>query len=384
MNSNYGYFHGKFLDLVGWVIKKNNQWHNLTRESQWFIVSVVMVIFVALFMVWGISILYRAHEYRTTPRYPIVYGFDLYGIDKDKIVEAKEEVMKVKDKILYIPRKIEHLYRVNHEYVNIRQDPTTDSEIKGNVIKDAIIPVEIISDDKLWAYSDEYKGWMYLPSLLSIPDEDVVGYNFMVKNGDSEVITDLTIYNGTHLKINDHTYIPMDEIEWAIIPGTKMQIKQMRERMVENRELSRKVAVRNQDLSDIRNQSYMNRDEIYSLLAGTDLEEITDAVLEIEDEYGINPLYTISISAHESAWGSSYLSQYKNNLFGIGAPVANPGAAYSFASKSDCVRYWGKMIKENYIDKGLTTTEAINTKYAEDQGWSDKVDSMMYNLRDKL
>jgi beta-N-acetylglucosaminidase len=128
---------------------------------------------------------------------------------------------------------------------------------------------------------------------------------------------------------------------------------------------------------DLTTPTNLTSDEIESLLAGTALAGIGDAIVEVEERYGINALFTISLAMLESGHGESYLARNRNNLFGICAYDSNVDAASSFASKSDCVRYWGKLIHDEYFAYGRTNLESINAIYASSGSWAYKVRNLM-------
>lgn len=74
--------------------------------------------------------------------------------------------------------------------------------------------------------------------------------------------------------------------------------------------------------------------------------------VDIENKYGINAVFASAHAAIESAWGTSYLSMTKNNLFGIAAFDTNPNDAYSFASISACFDYYGQFLLHSYLTPG--------------------------------
>jgi flagellum-specific peptidoglycan hydrolase FlgJ len=93
-------------------------------------------------------------------------------------------------------------------------------------------------------------------------------------------------------------------------------------------------------------------------LAGNDLEK---AVLEIEEEYGINAYFTIAVMKLESGNGNSKIAKNKNNLFGLNS--SNGTGYLRFKTKVDSVKKFGQLISKNYIGKGYTTIEKIGRKY---------------------
>ncbi|MFF2089629.1 glucosaminidase domain-containing protein [Paenibacillus sp. NPDC058174] len=96
-------------------------------------------------------------------------------------------------------------------------------------------------------------------------------------------------------------------------------------------------------------------------LAGQNLEQ---AILKIEEEYGINAYFTIAVMKLESGNGKSKLAKNKNNLFGLNATGSNPhNRAFTFETKGDSVLKFGQLLSKNYVNKGYTTVEKIARKY---------------------
>jgi flagellum-specific peptidoglycan hydrolase FlgJ len=111
-------------------------------------------------------------------------------------------------------------------------------------------------------------------------------------------------------------------------------------------------------------------------LAGHGLEE---TILEVEEQYGINALFTIAVMKLESGNGSSRLAKSKNNLFGLNAITGDKNnRAFSFESKGDSVRKFGQLLSKNYVGKGYTTVEKIARKYCPaNSNWSGLVKNIM-------
>jgi beta-N-acetylglucosaminidase len=118
-------------------------------------------------------------------------------------------------------------------------------------------------------------------------------------------------------------------------------------------------------------------------LAGHGLEQ---AIIEMEEEYGINAYFTIAVMKLESANGNSSLSKNKNNLFGLNAIDGDKNnKAFSFKTKVDSVRKFGQLISNNYLGKGYTTIEKVSKKYCSaNSKWSSLVISIMNNDYRKL
>lgn len=121
----------------------------------------------------------------------------------------------------------------------------------------------------------------------------------------------------------------------------------------------------------------------------------------IEQQYNINGMFVAAVGIHESAWGTSKISQNKHNLFGYGAYDSNPyNGAYSFTDYSECIDLIARVFVKYYINPAGTkiydgngasgkyysgsTLSAINKKYASDSNWANSVYKYMQYLYGKI
>ena len=121
----------------------------------------------------------------------------------------------------------------------------------------------------------------------------------------------------------------------------------------------------------------------------------------IEKQYNINGLFVASVAIHESGWGTSKISQQKKNLFGYGAYDSSPyNSAYTFSDYSESIDLLARVFVKYYLNpKGTEiyggekatgsyyngpTLTGVNTKYATDKNWANKVYETMKYLYNKL
>lgn len=113
-----------------------------------------------------------------------------------------------------------------------------------------------------------------------------------------------------------------------------------------------------------------------------------------QNTYGINALIMTGVAANESAWGSSSISQSKNNLFGLNAVDSSPGtSASTYASVDECIRQFADgWMSRGYLyggdwrySGGYLGNKAggINVRYASDPYWGEKAANHIWAL-DKL
>lgn len=79
-------------------------------------------------------------------------------------------------------------------------------------------------------------------------------------------------------------------------------------------------------------------------------------------KYGVDPALLAAISAHETGNGTSSAAKNKFNVGGMMRTDGN--GLMTFGSLEEGVDKMASNLKRNYIDKGLTTIEQIQKKYA--------------------
>lgn len=131
------------------------------------------------------------------------------------------------------------------------------------------------------------------------------------------------------------------------------------------------------------------------ILKGTGLQGTESAYIDAEKTYGLNALFIMAISVHESGWGSSWLSQNKNNVTGYQAYPGREREARYFESKYDCIMRTAKLLAEEYLNPNGKyyngySIESVNIKYCVDgngsvmYSWSDGLKRLMKDFSTKL
>ena len=145
------------------------------------------------------------------------------------------------------------------------------------------------------------------------------------------------------------------------------------------------------DLRKPTNYTAEELNKVYSLMniQGSRLSGKGEVFKEAEKRYQVNALYLMAHSALESAWGRSQIAKDKNNFFGIAAYDTTPyDSAKSFDNVDKGILGAAKWIRENYIDEGRThlgnKSSGMNTLYASDPYWGEKIASIMMTINSKL
>jgi len=141
--------------------------------------------------------------------------------------------------------------------------------------------------------------------------------------------------------------------------------------------VSRSLFIR-RPISIVNSKSNLHINDLKTLLSGTKLEGIEEAILKAERDYNINSFFILAVARLESGNGTSQIAREKNNLFGLNAIDKDPyNKAYNYNTKSESVDSFTNIIKKYYVNKGLNTIEQINTIYSSSDKWSNKINNIM-------
>jgi hypothetical protein len=92
-------------------------------------------------------------------------------------------------------------------------------------------------------------------------------------------------------------------------------------------------------------------------------------------DYGLDPYLAVSIVNLETGckWGCSRLVKQCNNIGGLKGKPSCSGAYMKYNSLEEGIYGYLNIIYKYYWLEGLTTAELMNSKYAEDPLWAQKV-----------
>jgi len=112
------------------------------------------------------------------------------------------------------------------------------------------------------------------------------------------------------------------------------------------------------------------------------------ALEDVETVYNINGLLLLSIAGEESSWGSYGPAKNRCNFWGVGRMTGYPSSNGRAIFPSTYRGFWetGRLIRENYMNCGLTSLYGIGTKYCPDtaENWADAVSSNFGTYRDSI
>lgn len=121
----------------------------------------------------------------------------------------------------------------------------------------------------------------------------------------------------------------------------------------------------------------------------------------MDKKYNINGLFLASIAIHESGWGTSQIAMDKHNLFGYGSYDSTPyESSFEFSDYSESIETVAKSLVKYYLNPPGTkiydgelasgsyfngpSVKGVNTRYASDQEWHNKVYKYMELLYNRL
>ena len=133
------------------------------------------------------------------------------------------------------------------------------------------------------------------------------------------------------------------------------------------------------DPSDVSRVSGLEADDYKYLTAGTWWEGNEQALMDLENNYGINAMFAMSVSTLESYFGQSDRAKSRNNYYGL-------ELSKSWDSLYSNTQTWGRIVREYYVNQGRISTSGISTKYCppNSEYWAEFNRSNMYKLYNEL
>lgn len=141
--------------------------------------------------------------------------------------------------------------------------------------------------------------------------------------------------------------------------------------------------------TDLRMPSNLNAIEYDTMLQGTNLYGLGEALEQAEKNYNVNGLYLMGLACLESGYGSSSYAINRNNLVGWGAYDNDPDNASYFKSKNDCILFVAQKLQQNYLTENGAYFEGYSAKsvdihYCTDKLHANKIINIINNLKLKL
>ena len=315
-----------------------------------------------------------------------------------KLVNEERDIEFITERINdnQIPKgeeKIEQKGVLGKKQVKALQQFENDKFISEDLIESVTVkePVKEIIHVGTSEFLDKFKVHigeeMFLMEKTDLKKED---------NDSSESITTINRYlnfevlevseNWTKVKYKENEgYLPNEKLtSESITPKIKEKnrIARIKDSLKKDMDLTEPTGL---TLSDYKTMLGYNKSDKNSIFADN-----VEYFYNAEQKYGVNGIFIAAVGIHESGWGTSYLAKEKKNLFGYKAYDRDPiNSAQDFESYEDAINTVAQALSKNYLTPSGSfyygkTMEAVNTKYASDSGWHEKVYSYMEYLYDKL
>lgn len=145
--------------------------------------------------------------------------------------------------------------------------------------------------------------------------------------------------------------------------------------------------VSNEEKEEIKVWDNLTMDELTSKLNKnlySTLSNTGSYFASYTEKTGLDPYLAISIVNLETGckWGCSYLARECNNIGGIkGKPSCNGSSYKKYDTLEEGINGYLDLIYYGYYSVGLDTAEKMNTKYAEDKKWAEKVNRYYEEIR---
>ena len=182
-------------------------------------------------------------------------------------------------------------------------------------------------------------------------------------------------------------YMKVDEIKKELQEETKESIEGQKEEKIEEQvEKKEEVVVKEEPKVEEKQIVYDGKtvDEIAEQLNKSLNSTIAGKGYLIASksiEIGVDPYMATAIILHETGckWNCSSLVKNCNN---VGGQKGSGCGSYSYFESLDVgIEAFINNLYKNYIAQGLTTLEAINTKYAASQTWSVQVNNYIESIK---
>ncbi|MFC4601240.1 glucosaminidase domain-containing protein [Cohnella hongkongensis] len=276
---------------------------------------------------------------------------------------AMQEIAKNPDQEVHIASPVQprtQLYEVTAYYLNVRVNGYSKSKIKTVVEKGTRL--EIVSRTAEGWLRIKGGGYVHGDYAKPVSEEREAAAAAEVTASQTE------------------TALQTETASQAEPPAADMQAAAWAE--------EEKPPAPGQPTSKVETESGLTEEDIALIFKGTELagHGLEETILEVEEKYGINALFTIAVMKLESGNGSSRLAKSKNNLFGLNATGPDPHRkAFAFETKGDSVKKFGQLLADKYVGKGYTTIEKIGTKYCPaNSKWPSLVKNIMKRDYKKL
>ena len=223
-------------------------------------------------------------------------------------------------------------------------------------------------------------------SLLFLTSTSIINYPTPTFAARQLIDVDLYEFKNYRNILSDRD-LKLKELEIQKQRGLELEQERLRQEELERQRLAEIEANRvvTYNPYNLLEPSNITREEAYIMLEGTALQTLSNAYVYMEELYGVNAIYLMSLSAEESGWGRSQLAITHNNIGGI---KSSNGWMY-FSDWGECLDYKARLLKNQYLSENGDYFNGysiwnVNIKYCEQNTWADNISSIAYGLLNKI
>lgn len=167
--------------------------------------------------------------------------------------------------------------------------------------------------------------------------------------------------------------------------------KQETERIIQEKERIKQEAERIANLPkfnpyNLTEKSNIDKDKAKVLLEGSALQTAAGAYVYAEEVYGVNAIFLMALTSHESGHGRSTLAIERNNIGGV--KDSNGNWKY-YSDWGECIMHIARFISNSYLNEdGIyyngKSIWAVNINYCLDSSpWADMINNLAMELVNK-
>lgn len=235
-------------------------------------------------------------------------------------------------------------------------------------VRDLTVESKSRYNDFLKVYESEVEdGTTKASVVIDIPDE-----------ADSNTDTNIQKVNGIH-NIND-AYDLLESIN-----NLKLNVSdrdELLKELFEKKDLDKEIIYNPYNL---REKSNLSREQIYSLLEGSNLQVLSDSYYEMESKHNVNAIFLMALNTEESGHGTSDLALLNNNIGGV---KSASGGWATFSDWNHSLEYIANLIDTMYLSEdgayyNGTSIYDVNVRYCEGNQWAYNLNTIAMELLER-
>ncbi|MBO9130147.1 SH3 domain-containing protein [Bacillus sp. 165] len=295
--------------------------------------------------------------------------------------------------------------KVTASVLNVRQAPTTSSQIISQVKNGQQVTIKDIKGDWYFIENGAKDGWVYSKYIqyvqpagpATVIGEGTTTANLNVRKAPSLSGTRITtlakgIKVSIHETKNGWHYITAGSVSgWVSSHYVSVQSNGLDPAPNPGGETSPIKTASSYAEIDLRTPSNITAAEINKYIQkyhpDSPIANMGDAFVAAGKKYGVNALYLAAHAFLETGYGKSEIAYRKNNLYGLKAYDRSPfDSAKYLASYEDSININADYVRKNYLTTGGTyyngpTLKGMNVRYASDKSWYSKIADIMQRIK---